>query len=158
MTNEYLDSFNGLGKSAIEATRELVEINGRLMGKILENQIKLANIFVESGEKQISSVSQSKDPKAFVATQTAFLEEYAETLAEAAQANAALAQQASAEMKSWFEKSIKNTTEEVPVKMAADKPAAKKTATPKAAKAKTPAKTAATASRKPTAKKAPTKS
>lgn len=141
MTNEYLDSFNGLGKSAIEATKELVEINGRLMSKILENQIKLANSFVESSEKQVASVSQNSDPKDFVATQAALLEEYAGKLADAAQSNAQLARQASEEMKSWFEKGVKTADQNLknaakassatPTKTTSPKPATPKPSTTK---------------------------
>jgi|GEM_PF-631271 hypothetical protein len=160
MTNEYLDSFNGFSKSAIEATKELVEINGRLMSKMLENQISIANTFVESSEKQVSSAGKSSDPKDFVAQQTALFEDYAAKLTQAAQANAKLAQQASEELKTWFEKGVKTADEAVkdvaktaaaasPVKapVAAKSPAKK--AAPKKAAAPAAAPTA-----KPSVKKA----
>jgi ribosomal protein S17E len=162
MTNEYLDSFDGFGKSAIEATKELVEIIGRLMSKMLENQISVANMFIESGEKQVSSADANKDPKDFVASQTALIEEYAAKLTEAAQANTKLAQEAGEALKSWFEKGVKTADEAVKnaaktaapatavSRPAAAKPApAKKGAPKKSSAKKTSAKTAAN--------KAPTK-
>lgn len=137
MSNEYLDSFNGFGKSAIDATKELVEINSKLMSKMLENQISLANTFVESSEKQVATAGKTADPKDFIASQTALFEEYSAKLAEAAQANAKLAQDAGEELKTWFEKGVKTADEAV--KDAAKKSASAspmKTATPTKAKAK----------------------
>lgn len=173
MTNQYADSFNEFGKSAIEATKELVEINSRLMSKMLENQISVANMFVESSEKQVSSVSTA-DPKDFVASQTAFFEEYATKLTEVAQANAKLAQEAGEELKTWFEKGVKTADEVVkdaaktaatvsPIQPVAKIAPAQKTSAKKAAPKTAPvvkpatAKKTAKASAKPAAKKAPAK-
>ena len=172
MTNQYADSFNEFGKSAIEATKELVEINSRLMSKMLENQIRVANMFVESSEKQVSSVSTA-DPKDFVASQTAFFEEYATKLTEVAQANAKLAQEAGEELKTWFEKGVKTADEVVkdaaktaatvsPIQSVAKKAPAKKAAPKTAASAPKTKKAApksapATAASKTATKKAPAK-
>ena len=174
MSNEYLDSFNGFGKSAIDATKELVEINSKLLSRMLENQISLANTFVESSEKQVAKAGKNADPKDFIASQTALFEEYSAKLAEAAQANAKLAQDASEELKVWFEKGVKTADEAVkdaaksaaaaspiktaatvkaPAKKAAPKKAAPKTAAPKKAAAKP--KAAPVSAKKPVTPKAP---
>uniref|UniRef100_UPI00405453C6 hypothetical protein n=1 Tax=Pseudomonas sp. TaxID=306 RepID=UPI00405453C6 len=50
--------------------------------------------------------AKSGDVKDFIATQTALVEEFTGKLTEAAQANAAVAQEVSEELKTWFEKSV----------------------------------------------------
>ena len=170
MKKEYVTTASDYGKSAIKANKELVEINGRLMSKMLESQISLASVLVESGEKQMAAAANVKDPKTYVETQTALLEEYAAKLTETAQSNAKLAQEAGEQLKAWFEKSVKTADEavkEAAVKAGAPmtsakkpvaKPAVKKTAPKKAAPAATkPAAKTAVKAAKPVAKKAPAK-
>ena len=105
MQTEILSSVSLFGKDAISAAKELVEINSRLMTKVLESQISLANLYVEGSEKQLDA-AKSGDVKDFIATQTALVEEFTGKLTEAAQANAAVAQEVSEELKTWFEKSV----------------------------------------------------
>ena len=105
MQTEILSSVSLFGKDAISAAKELVEINSRLMTKVLESQISLANLCVEGSEKQLDA-AKSGDVKDFIATQTALVEEFTGKLTEAAQANAAVAQEVSEELKTWFEKSV----------------------------------------------------
>lgn len=183
MRKEYVETVSDYGKGAVEATKELVEINGKLMSKILENQLSLANLMVESGEKQVAATNSLKDPKTYMATQTALFEEYTAKLTAASEANAKLAQEAGEQLKSWFEKNMRAADEAVkdvaekaaasapvaPVaakKAPAKKPAAKKAAPKKPASQAKPAakpaakkapakKAAAKAAPKPAAKKAP---
>lgn len=106
MQTEIFNSVSGYGKDAISAAKELVEINSRLMSKVLESQISLANLYVEGSEKQLEVAKGSTDPKEFISGQTALVEEFTGKLTEAAQANAAVAQEVSEELKTWFEKGV----------------------------------------------------
>lgn len=106
MQTDILNSVNGYSADAISSAKELVEINSRLMSKLLESQISMANLFVAGSEKQLDVAKSTTDPKEFIASQTALAEEFTGKLTEAAQANAAVAQQASEELKSWFEKGV----------------------------------------------------
>ena len=106
MQTEILNSVSGYGTDAISAAKELVEINSRLMSKLLESQISMANLFVAGSEKQLDVAKGATDPKKFIASQTALAEEFTGKLTEAVQANAAVAQQAPEELKSWFEKGV----------------------------------------------------
>ena len=106
MQTEIFNTVSGYGKDAISVAKELVEINSRLMSKVLESQISLANLYVEGSEKQLDVAKGSTDPKEFIASQTALVEEFTGKLTEAAQANAAVAQQVSEELKTWFEKGV----------------------------------------------------
>lgn len=109
MQAEILNSVSGYGKDAISAAKELVDINARLMSKILESQIGLANLYVEGSEKQLDVAKSSTEPKEFIASQTALVEEFTGKLTEAAQTNAAVAQQVSEELKTWFEKGVEKS-------------------------------------------------
>ena len=106
MQTEILESVSAYGKDALSAAKELVEINSRLMSKVLESQIGLANLYVEGSEKQLDVAKASSDAKVFIASQTALVEEFSGKLTEVAQANAAVAQQVSEELKVWFDKGV----------------------------------------------------
>lgn len=113
MTNDIFSAFTGYGKNSVEATKELVGINGKLMAKILDSQMALANLYVEGSEKQLEVASVSTDPKELIAAQTALVEEYSAKLTDFAQSSAQLAEEANAELKSWFEKGAKAGEEAV---------------------------------------------
>lgn len=150
MKNDMMISFSDYGKTAIAATKELVDINSKMMGKVLDAQISLANLYVESGEKQLATIQAANDPKEYMAKQAALLEEYSAKLADAAQSNVKLAQEVSEELKDWFEKGVK--TADKAVKKAAADAAPMKAAPKKPAAKKAPAKKPATAKAAPKAK------
>ena len=105
--------------NAIAATKELVEINGRLMEKFLENQIGLANLCVEGSEKQLHAVGNVTNAQDFTEKQTTLIEEYREKLTAVTGDNIKLAQDAGEEYVAWFKRNLPKT----------------ETVTPKAAKA-----------------------
>lgn len=165
MQQQMLSNFSRYGKTAIDSTKELVAINGRLISKVLDNQIQFASTVVESGTKEVDPAI-AKDPKALFEFQSSLFEEYSVIFKSQAETGAKAFQEAGEEYKTWFEKSIKTADEAVkevtetvakaPVAAApkaapAKKPAAKKAPAKKAApKAAAPAK-------KPAAKAAPKK-
>ena len=107
MTDDILKSFEKLNQSTIQATKELVELNGKLMGKVLESQVELANLYIEGGEKQLDATKGASDPQDFVTRQSAIMQEYATKLAKVTEKNIKLAQDAGVELKAWLEKNIK---------------------------------------------------
>ncbi len=139
MKTDMMISFSDYGKTALAAAKELVEINSKLMGKVLDAQISLANLYVESGEKQLETVQAVTDPKEYMSAQAALLEDYAAKLADAAQANVKLAQEASEELKGWFEKGMKTADKAVKKAAASAAPVAPKKPAAKKAPAKKPA-------------------
>ena len=95
--------------NAITAARELVEINGRLMERYLENQIGLANLCVEGSEKQLHAVGNMTDPQDFTEKQTTLLEEYREKLAAVTGDNIKLVQETGEEYVAWFKRNMPKT-------------------------------------------------
>ena len=94
--------------NAISATRELVEINARLMERYLENQVNLANLCVESGEKQLKVNSAVTDPQDFTEKQSELYEEYRVKFSEMTGNNIKLAQDAGEEYVAWLKRNMPN--------------------------------------------------
>ena len=94
--------------NAISATRELLEINARLMERYLENQINMANLCVESGEKQLKVNSAITDPQDFTEKQSELYEEYRSKFSEVTGNNIKLAQAAGEEYVAWFKRNMPN--------------------------------------------------
>ena len=107
MNDDIMKNFEEFNKSTIAATKELVELNGRLMGKVLESQVELANLYIEGGERSIEATKGISDPQDFVTKQSAIMKEYADKLAKVTEGNIKLAQQAGEELKTWLEKNVK---------------------------------------------------
>jgi hypothetical protein len=108
MADDILKNFEKFNQSTIQATRELVELNGKLMGKVLESQVELANLYIEGGEKQLAATKGATDPQDFVTRQSAVMREYAEKFATITEKNIKLAQDAGNELKAWLEKNVKS--------------------------------------------------
>ena len=107
MADDILKNFEKLNQSTIQATKELVVLNGKLMGKVLESQVELANLYIEGGEKQLAATKGATDPQEFVSRQSAIMQEYANKLAQVTEKNIKLAQDAGVELKAWLEKNAK---------------------------------------------------
>ena len=82
-------------------------MNGKLMGKVLESQMELANLYIEGGEKQLAATKCATDPQEFVTRQSAIMQEYANKLARVTEKNIKLAQDAGEELKTWLERNVK---------------------------------------------------
>jgi len=110
--------------NAIAAARELVEINGRLMEKFLENQIGLANLCVEGSEKQLHAVGNVTNAQDFTEKQTTLIEEYREKFTAVTGNNIKLAQDAGEEYVAWFKRNLPKTETVKPKAVKATKAAA----------------------------------
>jgi hypothetical protein len=114
--------------NAITAARELVEINGRLMGRFLENQIGVANLCVDGSEMQMHTVGNITNPRDFTEKQTELYEEYRVKFTEVTNNGIKLAQDAGEEYVAWIKRHLPQP-EMVKAKAAkAGKPAAGKAA------------------------------
>ena len=118
--------------NAIAAARELVEINGRLMERVLENQIGLANLCVEGSEKQLHSVGKMTNPQDFADTQNELFEEYREKFTAVTGDSIKLAQDTSEEYVAWFKRNLPKTESVMPKAAKAGKAASGKVAAVKA--------------------------
>ena len=167
MQQELMTSYAAYSKTAMDSVKGLMGISGVFAERLLSSQIDLANICVETGEKQLAALSSYETPMDLFKGQTEVFEEVSHKMTEAAQASFELAKETGEQYKTWLESGVKNAEESVKEsqsvaakkfeeavlpttkKTAEKKPAVKKEAAPKA-----PAKKAAPAAKKPAAKKA----
>ena len=113
MNKELMSNFNQYGKRLFSSARQFADIHGRLAEKILDNQINLANAFVESSEKQLGLAEQTNSAAEFVAGQTELVEELKGKISDATANSVKIAQDANRELKSWFESNVKAADEAV---------------------------------------------
>ena len=83
-----------------------MQINNRLLERYIENQIGLANLCVEGGEKQLQVNSVITNPQDFTQKQSALYEEYRERFAEVTGNQMKLAQDAGEEYAAWFKRNL----------------------------------------------------
>ena len=107
MQQDILKSFNDFSNKTLEAAKSLGEINSKLMDKTLKQNMKAADLFVESSLQQAKLMQETKEVKDYIANQTALFEEYSGKFVELAKSNVSLAQEASLEYKAWLEKGLK---------------------------------------------------
>jgi len=112
-------------ENVLSATRDFVEINARYMDELLENQVDLANFYVDSGQKALEVVNDVKDYQDLVSKQKEFMEEYASKITEVAEKNIKLVQDTGKEIQELLNKNIADVK---PVKKAARTATRKKAA------------------------------
>ena len=112
--------------NVLSTTREFVEINARYMGELLDNQVDLANFYVDSGEKALAAVNGVKDYHDLVMKQREMAEEFAAKVTDITERNLKLAQDTGKELQTLLNRNLKAVKAEAvkPVKAAAQKKAA----------------------------------
>ena len=108
MQNDYFKSLNDFSANAMEAAKELGELNSKLMEKTIALQMKAADLMVEGSMKQGQMVQETKEVKDYLSKQASLVEEYANMFVDLAKSNVALAQEAGEEYKAWAEKNMKS--------------------------------------------------
>ena len=110
----------------LSATRELVEINARYMGEVLDNQVELANFCVESGEKALEAVNDIKDYHDLAMKQKDMVEEFASKLTDITEKNIKLVQDTGKDIQTLLNRNLQAAQKQVnkPVKAAVQKKAA----------------------------------
>ena len=113
-------------ENVLSATREFVEFNARYMGEFLDNQVDLANFYVDSGEKVLETTAGVKGYNDLVLKQKELAEEFAAKVTDIAERNIKLAQETGKEFQALLNKNLQAVQQEVvkPVKAAAQKKAA----------------------------------
>ena len=108
MQNDYFKSLNDFSANAMEAAKELGELNSKLMEKTIALQMKAADLMVEGSMKQGQMVQETKEVKDYLSKQASLVEEYANKFVDLAKSNVALAQEAGEEYKAWAEKNMRS--------------------------------------------------
>jgi phasin family protein len=110
MSNELIKQWTELNKNAIEAIKELGEINTSTMTRLTQRQMEMVNLYMEGGAKQLQALHDVKGMPDIVATQTQVITEVNEKLMENARQTMEIFADAKAQLSAWAEKGLENTT------------------------------------------------
>ncbi|EDN71033.1 Phasin [Beggiatoa sp. PS] len=80
MQNEMIKQWTELNKSAMDAIKELGEINVNTMTRLTQRQMEMVNLYMEGGSKQLETLSEAKNPQDVVAAQSHLFTELNEKL------------------------------------------------------------------------------
>lgn len=106
MQKELIDQWASLGKGALDSMKELGEINAKIVGKMTEQQQAILNACLEASAKEMSLVSEAKDPKDLLANQAALAQEYNAKFVEIVRATNDLLTECKNELSAWAEKGV----------------------------------------------------
>lgn len=108
MGNPFEDQFESLGKTAYETAKEFETIGARLIEQLAEHQWQVAYTCLETGAKQLSLVTESKDYKELLTAQTKLATEYNEKVLSSARKTTEILNDARTQFTSWVEKYVAN--------------------------------------------------
>lgn len=110
MQQEFFNIVNRFNQNAFDATKQLAEINARACEKLMQNQIKVADMYMEGGAKQAALVRDFKDVAGYMASQGEVAKEYAGMVLTVTKDNLDTMAEARNELKEWFEKGVTEAT------------------------------------------------
>ena len=115
MQNEIFEQFSTFNQNIFDTSKKFFEINAKASEKMLENQLKLTNTYIENSFKQMELVHDYKDAKSYMATQSEMAKQCADMAIAVNKDALAIATDTRTELKNWFEKGLEeagNTVEE----------------------------------------------
>ena len=123
MQKDLFEQWNKFGKTAYDSFKELAEINTSVYEKLTEQQMEALNVYMETGAKQVSLLSESKGYQDLLSGQASLANEANEKLLSVARNVAGILTDSKNEITSWVEKGIESAVTPI-VKAAPAKKAA----------------------------------
>ena len=123
MQKDLFEQWNKFGKTAYDSFKQLAEINTSVYEKLTEQQMEALNVYMETGAKQVSLLSESKGYQDLLSGQTTLANEANEKLLSVARNMASILTDSKNEITSWVEKGIESAVTPI-VKAAPTKKAA----------------------------------
>ncbi|HID98823.1 MAG TPA: phasin family protein [Thiotrichaceae bacterium] len=103
---EMIQQWTKINQSAMEAIKELGEINTKAMTRLTQRQMDMVNLYMEEGTKQIETLSQAKGAPDIVAAQSRWFTELNEKVMDNARQTVEDLVNVKAEFTSWAEKGM----------------------------------------------------
>ncbi len=110
MENTFTNKWSSLAEDALKASKELEEINTKILDKVTENQINLSNAFLEANTNYFENLSESKKYPDLVAHHKQLLNNYSEVFLNATTNAGELATTVKAEYEEWIKRGIEKST------------------------------------------------
>ncbi len=108
METNFIKNIKNMTDSAVEASKNLENINTSVIEKFAETNMQLATSLIEAGTAVADELSDTKEIPDVVSIQTGFLSKYNETMFDAAKSTANIFNSARSEYQQWFEKGIED--------------------------------------------------
>lgn len=106
MSNPINDKMIAFSKSAIESMQELSEINSRILKNVSDQQMAILNTCLEASSKETELLTQAKDPKAVLSSQTALTAEYNARFMDIVRDTAEVLNTCKDELSGWAQKNV----------------------------------------------------
>ena len=106
MSNDLIQQWTEVNKTAIAAIKELGDINTQAMNRLAERQIAMMNLYMEGGSKQLEVASNAQNPQDVVAAQSRLFTELNEKLMENARQTSEVLVEVKGQLAAWVEKSM----------------------------------------------------
>ena len=113
MQKELLDQWSKLSRQALESYRDLGEIQVRVFNRLLQQQLELVNVTVESGLRQLHLIYEPAHYRDLVEKQTELAGEINEQLATVARRTNDVLVEANNKFSAWADRGVRAVTEQV---------------------------------------------
>ena len=120
MQQEFYNFITRFNQQALDATKQLIDINRRTSEKMVQNQLNVVDLYFESNAKLMELAKDYQDLPSYVAAQNTIAREYADKSMTVAKESLSTLSEARDELSEWAEQSSSRVVEMVePIKKAA---------------------------------------
>jgi phasin family protein len=107
MPPEILDQWTKLTRSALDAFKELAELNTKAFERTSEQQFELAHASLEAGAKSAQLMSEPRSYKDYVSGQTALASEYGDRVLKIVRRSNEIAAELRDEYAAWIDGKVR---------------------------------------------------
>jgi phasin family protein len=108
--NELVQQWTELNKTAMEAIKELGEINTNAMTKLTQRQMEMVSLYMEGSAKQLEALSQAKGVPDLISAQSGLFAQLNEKLMANAQQTMDVLAAVKQDLTDWVEKGMKTAS------------------------------------------------
>jgi phasin family protein len=112
--NELIQQWTELNQAAMEAMKELGQINTNAMTRLTQRQMEMVSLYMEGSAKQLESLGHTKGVPDLISAQSQLFAELNEKLMANARQTLDVLVDVRTELSSWVEKSMKNASSNLP--------------------------------------------
>lgn len=105
-TEDLTKQWAEMNKAAMNAFKELGEINANAMNRLTQRQLDMVNLYMEGGAKQLEMFSDAKNMQDVMATQSKLVGEFNEKLIENAKQTIEVLTDTKDALTNWAEKGV----------------------------------------------------
>ena len=108
--NTFISKWSSLTEDAFKASKELEDINTKILDKVTENQINLSNAFLEANTNFFETLSETKKYPDLLVNHNKLLNSFSEVFSKAATNTEELMATVKSDYEEWIKKGIQKPT------------------------------------------------